>query len=111
MNDFGVSPLVATLPFSLYLFGLAIGLPVFAISEKYGRKTVLLTCFTIFSLFILECGLSKSAAVLILCRFFAGVFASPCINVSTVAINEILVEHSYSSMISICSGLLGPAIG
>src|SRR5690242_16287713 len=43
--------------------------------ETFGRKAVFLTTTPIFALFILGAGFSQSAASLVTCRFFAGVFA------------------------------------
>ena len=86
-NIFGVSDEVAILPLSLYNFGLAFGpLAGSPLSETFGRKVVFLTTTPLFGLFILGAGLSQSVASLIVCRFFAGVFASPAISNASATI-------------------------
>lgn len=84
---FGVSDEVAILPLSLYNFGLAFGpLAGSPLSETFGRKVVFLTTTPMFALFILGAGLSQHVASLIVCRFFAGVFASPAISNASATI-------------------------
>ncbi len=86
-RDFRVSNEVAILPLSLYNFGLAFGpLAGSPLSETFGRKAVFLTTTPLFALFILGAGLSQSVASLIVCRFFAGVFASPAISCASATI-------------------------
>ncbi|EGR50519.1 uncharacterized protein TRIREDRAFT_58561 [Trichoderma reesei QM6a] len=80
-SAFHCSRIVAVLPLSLYNLGLAFGPMVGApLSETYGRKSVFLISTPIFVLFMLGSGFSRSVAGLTVCRFFAGVFASPLIN-------------------------------
>ena len=84
---FNVSEEVAILPLSLYNFGMAFGPPVGApLSETFGRRAVFLTTSPIFALFTLGAGFSQNPASLIICRFFAGVFASPAISNASATI-------------------------
>ncbi|ETI24738.1 hypothetical protein G647_04108 [Cladophialophora carrionii CBS 160.54] len=84
---FGVSEEVAILPLSLYNFGMAFGPLVGApLSETLGRKAVFLTTSPIFALFTLGAGFSQNPASLIVCRFFAGVFASPALSNASATI-------------------------
>lgn len=87
MEEFQLSKLVAVLPLSLYNLGLAFGPLVGApLSETYGRKAVFVTTTPIFVIFMLGSGFSKSIPSLIVCRFFAGMFASPNINNASATI-------------------------
>lgn len=84
---FGVSEEVAILPLALYNLGLAFGPLVGApLSESSGRKVVFLTTTPIFAVFTLGASLSQSAVSLNVCRFFAGVFASPAISNASATI-------------------------
>lgn len=81
MDVFDCSYEVAVLPLSLYNLGLAFGPIVGApLSEAYGRKAVFAVTTPIFVLFMIGAGVSQHMRDLIVCRFFAGVFASPNIN-------------------------------
>lgn len=86
-SAFGVSDEVALLPLSLYSCGLAFGpLAGSPMSETFGRKAVFLTTTPLFALFTLGAGFSQNIASLIICRFFAGVFASPAISCASATI-------------------------
>ena len=86
-REFNVSTTVAILPLSLYTQGLAFGPLVGApLCETYGRKVLFLATTPIFALFVLGSGLSQSISSLIVCRFFAGVFASPAISNASATI-------------------------
>lgn len=90
-KQFGVSEEIAILPLSLYNFGMAFGPPIGApLSETFGRRAVFLTTSPIFALFTLGAGFSQGPASLIICRFFAGVFASPAISNASATI----VDHT-----------------
>lgn len=78
---FNCSSEVAILPLSLYNLGLAFGPMVGApLSETYGRKAVFVVAGVIFMLFSLGAGFAQSFTALVVCRFFAGMFAAPLIN-------------------------------
>ncbi|KEF60357.1 uncharacterized protein A1O9_01917 [Exophiala aquamarina CBS 119918] len=86
-EEFNVSEVVAILPLALYNLGLAFGPLVGApLSESCGRKVVFLSTTPIFAAFTLGAGLSRSVAGLNVCRFFAGVFASPAISNASATI-------------------------
>ncbi|KAI2606327.1 major facilitator superfamily domain-containing protein [Hypoxylon fragiforme] len=81
MELFQCSQEVAVLPLSLYNLGLAFGPLIGApLSEKYGRKAVFVVSTPIFILFMVGAGFTNRMTDLVVCRFFAGMFASPNIN-------------------------------
>ncbi|PYH89988.1 MFS general substrate transporter, partial [Aspergillus ellipticus CBS 707.79] len=81
---------MAILPLSLYNLGMAFGPLVGApLSEIYGRKAVFLITTPIFVLFLLGAGFSTNIASLTVCRFFAGVFASPSISNASATILDV----------------------
>lgn len=89
MRSFHCTYEVAVLPLSFYNLGLAFG-PVFGapLSEKYGRKAVFVLGTPIFMLFMVGSGFTKTPTSLILCRFFAGMFASSNINNAAATIMD-----------------------
>ncbi|KAK3671956.1 hypothetical protein LTR78_008131 [Recurvomyces mirabilis] len=86
---FNVSDEVAILPLSLYNLGLAFG-PLIGspLSETSGRKIVLLINTPLFALFTLGAGLAKNIETLIICRFFAGVFAAPAVGNASATLTD-----------------------
>lgn len=87
--EFGVSTTVALLPLSFYNLGMAFG-PVISspLSETLGRKAVYLLTTPIFALFTLGSGLAQSLPALTICRFFAGMFASPGVSLASATISD-----------------------
>lgn len=83
-KEFGISEEVTVLTVSLYVLGFAFGPSLWApISEVYGRKVSILPAVFILGLFSIGSAASKSAASLLITRFFGGVFGSaPISNVS-----------------------------
>lgn len=65
------------LPVSLFLVGYVLG-PLFLapLSETYGRKSILVSSFLLFTLFTLACAVAPTWPILLVFRFVAGVSAS-----------------------------------
>lgn len=75
--EFHVGRVVATLGLTLYIIGFATGPAIFGpISEVAGRKTPLVIASFLFTCFMFGAATAKDFQTLMLCRFFAGVFAS-----------------------------------
>jgi multidrug resistance protein len=114
MRDFGVSPTVAILPYSIYVLALAVG-PMLAgpSSEVLGRRAVYLVSIPIFALFILGSGFSNNIASLVVCRFFAGVFGSPGLSIGSATVADVWRPHERAIPMSlyILTPFLGPALG
>lgn len=69
--EFGVSTTVVTLGMTSYLLGLATGTFVVApLSELYGRRVLYISGLTIWAILIVPCGVAKSLATIIACRYF-----------------------------------------
>lgn len=115
---FRVSDEVALLSLALYNAGLAFG-PLLGspLCEQFGRKVVFLTTTPVFALFILGAGFSKSIASLIVCRFFAGMFASPAISNASATITDYTagryraVSLAFYYSIPFFGAVFGPLLG
>ena len=85
--------------------------------ETFGRKIVFLITTPIFALFILGSGYSESITPLVVCRFFAGVFASPNIGNASATITDYTagryraVSLAFYYSIPFLGAVLGPLIG
>ena len=118
ITEFNVSEEVAILPLSLYTLGLALGPLVGSpLCETLGRKKVILITTPVFALFTLGSGFSRDIASLIICRFFAGVFAAPAVgNASATIIDYTAGRYRAVSMafyysIPQLGAVLGPLVG
>lgn len=113
-QTFHVSSTIALLPLSAYSLGLAFG-PVISspCSESFGRKAVYLLTVPLFDIFMVAAGLSKNAASLIICRFFAGVFAAPGVSVSAASISDFTTPDQRVAALSAYYSIpfIGSAIG
>lgn len=110
---FGVSRNVAILGLTLYVCGFATGpLAWGPLSELYGRKMpVIVACF-VFTCFIFAAATAKDMQTLMLCRFFAGVFASCPLAVVGAAFADLFGNATRGIAIAFFSALvfLGPFI-
>ncbi|KAK9369505.1 major facilitator superfamily domain-containing protein [Lipomyces kononenkoae] len=116
--EFGVSRTVALIGLSLYLIGLACGPTVAApISETLGRTPVYFTSIPISMLFTAAVGKAQNIGTVLVCRFFAGLFASPVLAVAAGTIQDLWEPD----MVGVAMGgfclapfagpILGPIIG
>ncbi|TKA25050.1 hypothetical protein B0A50_06114 [Salinomyces thailandicus] len=117
-KEFNVSEEIAVLPLCLFNAGLAAGPLIGApISETAGRKVVFLTTPPLFALFTLGAGFSQSPASLIVCRFFAGVFAAPAVSNASATITDYTagryraISMAFYYSIPTFGAMLGPLVG
>ncbi|KAH8426521.1 MFS transporter [Aspergillus melleus] len=88
-TEFNVSTTVSLLPLSAYSLGLAFGPMISSpLSEAFGRRLVYLITLPLFDIFMVGVGLSKNIVSLIICRFFAGLFAAPGVSVAAATIAD-----------------------
>jgi len=118
VRTFNVCEEVAILPLSLYNIGMAFGPLIGApLSETAGRKVVFLVTTPAFALFVLGAGFSGSIGSLILCRFFAGVFAAPAISNASATIVDHTIGRARGVSLAIyyaiptCGAVLAPLVG
>ncbi|KAK1813412.1 hypothetical protein LTR12_012202 [Friedmanniomyces endolithicus] len=117
-RNFSVSDEVAILPLAFYNLGLAagplIGSPV---SETSGRKVVLLITTPCFAIFTLGAGFSKGITALVVCRFFAGVFAAPAVGNASATLTDYTsgryraISFAFYYSIPTFGAALGPLVG
>lgn len=70
------------LPISLYLVGYASGPLLFGpLSEQVGRRVIMVSTFSMFTIFTLACALAPNWPSLLVFRWIVGVFASSSITI------------------------------
>ena len=117
-REFDVSEEIAILPLSLYTIGLALG-PLLGgpLCETLGRKIVYLVTSPLFALFTLGAGFSHTITALVVCRFFAGLFAAPAVGNASATIIDYTagryrtVIMSFYFAIPIVGANCGPLVG
>ncbi|KAK9330066.1 major facilitator superfamily domain-containing protein [Lipomyces starkeyi] len=116
--EFGTSRTVALIGLSLYLIGLACGPTIAApISETVGRRPVYFTSIPISMLFTAGVGNAHNIGTVLVCRFFAGFFASPVLAVAGGTIQDLWNPDMVgAAMCGFCLApfagpVLGPIIG
>lgn len=99
---FNVSKEIALLPFVFYLLGLSFG-PIVAgpSSETFGRKSVYLAALPAMGAFTLGAGFSQNITSLTVCRFFAGLFASPGLSIGTSMVSDFLAPEERGGPVAI----------
>lgn len=76
---YGITDTAAELTLTLYLFGFSLSQLVYGpLSDRYGRRIVIILGLTIFALGNILCALSNAPEVLMLARIIAGVGAGAC---------------------------------
>ncbi|KAK4540429.1 hypothetical protein LTR36_009175 [Oleoguttula mirabilis] len=113
-SHFKISPTAATLPFGLFVLGLAIG-PFIArpCSAVFGHKSIYIIFLPLFAIFTLASGLVHTSYGLILCRLLAGLFASPVISAGCETLSDIWKpeERTLPLTVYYAAPLLGPMTG
>ena len=113
-REFDVSPTVALLPLSLYVFALGFGPLLGApLSETYGRRVVYLISAPLGAIFTVGAGFTHSIAALCILRFFAGMGFSPALAIGAGTIADLfkLEDRAAPSGLFITMPFLGPALG
>ena len=102
MVEFGIKREIALLPFVFYLLGLSCG-PLLAGpgSETFGRRAVYLVTLPAFAAFTLGAGFSQNIFSLVVCRFFAGFFASPGLSIGTAMFSDFLTPEERGGPVAI----------
>ncbi|OJJ29865.1 hypothetical protein ASPWEDRAFT_122399 [Aspergillus wentii DTO 134E9] len=111
---FGVSDEVATLGLSLYVLGFAIGPLLWApLSEAFGRRTIFLVTFSLFTMFNVAAAVSTNFASLVIFRALAGMFGSaPLTNSGGVVADLYSAEtRGLAAVFYSCATFLGPVLG
>lgn len=109
---------VLTLPWTRTLIphsaGFAIGPPIVApLSEQFGRKPVYLICWTLWVLMAFPIAFSPSIGGVIICRFLAGLFASPPLSNTGGVISDLFNRDFSGPAMAIYTfgSCIGPAFG
>lgn len=119
MNSyFGSSSAITNLTLSAFFIFYAVGMLFWGpLSDKYGRKPVLLTGSIVYTICSIACALSSNIYFLILARAFQGIGAGGITSVSLAIIKDSFSGKRRESILAVCqtvSGLapmLAPVVG
>ena len=114
----GTSTLVAGLTLSLFMGGFALG--QFSgghLSDRHGRKPILLIGFLIYSVAGVACALSSSGPAMVASRFAQGIGAGMCAVLSFAIVQDLfwgaaaLTKRAYVAVVVGAAPIMAPALG
>lgn len=113
---FGVTPLDASLPLSLYVLAYGMGPLLWApLSEipVIGRSPVYATTMALFTILSLPTALVNNFAGLLVLRFLQGFFGSPCLAIGAATMQDMysLLNLPYALVAWVSAAYCGPALG
>ena len=101
-----------------YLFGYGAPQLIFGpVSDRYGRKNLLLICIAAYAVFAFLCMVTTSFFMLLCVRFLQGVFASGVRVIATSIVRDLTVGRAMASIMSLVMTIfmivpiMAPAIG
>ena len=107
---FGVSGSLVNLTLVGFFFFFAVGTLLFGpLSDKYGRKRILLVGSGLYSLMSLICALAPNVYVMIFARIFQGIGAGALISVSMALIKDCFVGRRRESILAVVQSFSGVA--
>src|SRR5579862_3347653 len=111
-------PVQVQLTISSYLFGFAVGQIIYGpISDRIGRRPVILMALAVFSVATVVCALSQSIDILIAVRFVQALGGAGCIVLARAAVRDLYSgvragrELSLMGSITAFAPIVAPAIG
>lgn len=116
IDKFGVKPIDASLPLSLYVLAYGIGPLLFApLSEipRIGRNPVYLITFSIFFVLSFPTAVVNNFAGLLVLRFLQGFFGSPCLANGGATMQDMysLLKLPYAMTVWVAAAYCGPSLG
>ncbi|KAH6649141.1 major facilitator superfamily domain-containing protein [Truncatella angustata] len=116
MDEFGVSPVVATLGLSLFSFGYGLGPMLWSpLSEmpRLGRTGIFFWTLLAFILFQLPVGFAPNVTIFLFFRWLTGFCGSPCLATGGGTINDIYPPPVVPYFLCLWSsaGIMGPVFG
>ncbi|KAH9952005.1 MFS general substrate transporter [Amylocystis lapponica] len=115
---FGVGEVVIALSVSLMVAGFGVGpLAWSPLSETYGRRPIWIIPTFIYILFNIPCAVATNIQTLLICRFFAGFFASAPLTLAGGTISDIWDNNERGFAVALFAAapyggpVLGPIVG
>lgn len=103
------------LPISLYLVGYVLGPVLFGpLSESYGRRVIIVSTFTFFTLFTFACAVAPNWPTLLVFRLIVGINASSAISVTGGLYADMYndpVTRGRAMALFMASTMFGPLLG
>lgn len=116
--EFGVGMAQATQTLTLFLLGFAVGPVLFGpLSDRYGRKPVMLFGVALFSVAALGCYLAGSLHTMLVWRVIGGVGAGAAASLPAAIVRDVyrheqaLSRQSYVALVNAVAPLIAPLLG
>lgn len=116
--ELGISAGSAAYTLTLFLFGFSAGPVIFGpLSDRYGRKPILLLGVALFSLAALGCSQASSIHMLLALRFIQGIGAGAAAALPAAIVRDVFQGHralsrqSYVAMVNSIAPLVAPILG
>ena len=117
-QQYGVSTILAVFPTSFFAIGLSLGTVCGAAGSMFvGRKLVLIISMPLSAVFTVACAFVGPFPGLVICRFLAGVFASPGVTVGSAVVSDVWSPEQRALPLLVFSTMmflglaLGPLVG
>lgn len=117
-SHFGISIGQATQTLTVFLLGFAVGPVLFGpLSDRYGRKPILVFGVGVFSLTAFACALSMQIGDLLIVRFIQGIAAGAAAALPSAIVRDVFSGHeglsrqSYVALVMGIAPLVAPLIG
>ncbi|WP_316675340.1 multidrug effflux MFS transporter [uncultured Tolumonas sp.] len=117
-TDLGVTMAQATQTLTLFLVGFAFGPVLFGpLSDRYGRKPILLFGVAIFSLAALGCAMARSIELFLILRVIQGIGAGAAAALPAAIVRDVfsgdmaINRQSYVAVVNAVTPLVAPLIG
>lgn len=118
VESFGCTDEVAILQVSLMVFGFMLGPLLWSpMSELFGRKPVYVVALFVYTVFNIPCAVAKNIQTVLVCRFFAGFFASCSLTLAGGSISDLFPTETRGNAIAYFAAapyagpVLGPIVG
>lgn len=108
--EFGVDYVTSIVPYTTYVAGLVPGLLLAGpFSEAFGRRKAYLLIVPLSGFFLIGTALAQNFATLVVCRFFAGLFAAPAISVGGGLVADMFKPQDRMLVMTLI--VVGPFLG
>lgn len=116
--EFGIDVARATQTLTLFLLGFSIGPVLFGpLSDRYGRKPILLFGVAVYAAAALGCAMAGSVSTLLLLRFIGGVGAGAAASLPAAIVRDVyrheqaLSRQSLVALVNAVAPLIAPLLG
>ncbi|WP_035239222.1 multidrug effflux MFS transporter [Desulfobacter vibrioformis] len=107
MEEFNAGQTLVNLSLSLFLISFSLGILIWGpVSEKYGRKPILLTGLVLYTLSSIVCAMSTNVTTLVLARVFQGFGGGAGSAVATAMVKDMYTGRKRESVLAVVMAMV-----